>query len=158
MDIDDEKKAKGGEEAKDGKKEREGAGGDKETAAAESKRKIEKEKVGYELENMSRVLPGQLKHISFPGPRYKPVKKVGSLLRLFFLFFANKYCALAHRWTPSTPRQPAQGAQGADRREAEENYYREGSVRHNGSSSSGGGGGILEGPLGGRLARHALCS
>jgi len=39
------------------------------------KKKVEKEKVGYELENMSRVLPGQLKFISFPDPRYEPVKK-----------------------------------------------------------------------------------
>ena len=37
---------------------------------------IEKEKVGYSLENMSRVLPPQVKHISFPSERYVPVKKV----------------------------------------------------------------------------------
>ena len=43
------------------------------------KRKMEKEKVGYDLENMSRVLPGQLKFISFlPDSRYEPVKKVTS--------------------------------------------------------------------------------
>ncbi|KAJ4989796.1 proteasome/cyclosome [Stagonosporopsis vannaccii] len=47
-----------------------------EGAAAESpKKKAEKEKVGYELENMSRVLPAQVKHISFPGDRFIPVKK-----------------------------------------------------------------------------------
>lgn len=41
------------------------------------KKKVEKEKVGYELENMSRVLPGQIKYISFsPTGRYQPVKKV----------------------------------------------------------------------------------
>ena len=40
------------------------------------KKRIEKEKVGYELENMSRVLPAQLKFISFPDSRYEPVKKV----------------------------------------------------------------------------------
>ncbi|KAF1941549.1 26S proteasome regulatory complex, non-ATPase subcomplex, Rpn2/Psmd1 subunit [Clathrospora elynae] len=39
------------------------------------KKKAEKEKVGYELENMSRVLPPQVKHISFPSERYVPVKK-----------------------------------------------------------------------------------
>jgi 26S proteasome regulatory subunit N2 len=50
---------------------------DKEEAlAAETKKKAEKEKVGYELENMSRVLPGQVKFISFPEERYVPVKKV----------------------------------------------------------------------------------
>lgn len=47
---------------------------DKETSAA---KKLEKEKAGYELENMSRVLPGQVKYISFPSEgRYQPVKKV----------------------------------------------------------------------------------
>jgi 26S proteasome regulatory subunit N2 len=50
-----------------------------EAAAAKegtSKKKIEKEKVGYDLENMSRVLPAQIKYISFPADgRYQPVKK-----------------------------------------------------------------------------------
>jgi len=41
----------------------------------DTKKKPEKEKVGYEIANMSRVLPGQLKYISFPAGRYKPVKK-----------------------------------------------------------------------------------
>ncbi|MCJ1308853.1 proteasome regulatory particle base subunit [Agyrium rufum] len=41
----------------------------------ELRRRMEKEKVGYELENMSRVLPAQLKFISFPDSRYTPVKK-----------------------------------------------------------------------------------
>ena len=41
------------------------------------KRKMEKEKVGYDLENMSRVLPAQLKFITFlPDSRYEPIKKV----------------------------------------------------------------------------------
>lgn len=44
-------------------------------AEQSSKKKIEKEKVGYELENMSRVLPPQVKYISFPSERYVPVKK-----------------------------------------------------------------------------------
>lgn len=38
--------------------------------------KMEREKVGYDIENMSRVLPAQLKFISFPNGRYEPVKKV----------------------------------------------------------------------------------
>ena len=38
------------------------------------KKKMEKEKVGYNLDNMSRVLPAQLKFVSFHG-RYEPVKK-----------------------------------------------------------------------------------
>ena len=40
------------------------------------KKKVEKEKVGYSLENMSRVLPAQIKFISFPDGRYQPVKKL----------------------------------------------------------------------------------
>lgn len=49
---------------------------DGDTSAAEvAKKKLEKEKVGYDLDNMSRVLPAQLKFISFPSGRYKPVKK-----------------------------------------------------------------------------------
>jgi len=75
MDVDDER-AKGAEEPKD-KKEGEGsASAEKDPpSAAESKKKVEKEKVGYEMENMSRVLPGQLKYISFPDARYRPAKK-----------------------------------------------------------------------------------
>lgn len=68
MDVDEEKKT---EEAKDKKE-----GQEKEAAAStDTKKKPEKEKVGYEIENMTRVLPGQLKYISFPAGRYKPVKK-----------------------------------------------------------------------------------
>ncbi|GAM89363.1 hypothetical protein ANO11243_074000 [Dothideomycetidae sp. 11243] len=44
--------------------------------AEKIKRKVEREKVGYDLENMSRVLPAQIKYISFPADgRYRPVKK-----------------------------------------------------------------------------------
>lgn len=39
------------------------------------KKKMEREKVGYSLENMTRVLPAQLKFVSFPDSRYEPVKK-----------------------------------------------------------------------------------
>lgn len=38
-------------------------------------KKPKKEKVGYNLSNMSRVLPAQLKYLSFPDTRYKPVKQ-----------------------------------------------------------------------------------
>jgi 26S proteasome regulatory subunit N2 len=65
MDVDDEPKKN------------EKAEGDEGTPAAEtSKKKVEKEKIGYDLENMSRVLPAQIKYISFPEERYVPVKKV----------------------------------------------------------------------------------
>ncbi|KAG9536102.1 26S proteasome regulatory complex, non-ATPase subcomplex, Rpn2/Psmd1 subunit, partial [Aureobasidium melanogenum] len=41
-----------------------------------TKKKAEREKVGYDLENMSRVLPAQIKYISFAQDgRYQPVKK-----------------------------------------------------------------------------------
>ena len=46
------------------------------TAPEGLKKRMEKEKVGCELENMSRVLPAQLKFVSFPDSRYGPVKKV----------------------------------------------------------------------------------
>ena len=71
MEVDEEKEKK--DEAKDKKE-----GEDKDAAAAtpDTKKKPEKEKVGFEIETMSRVLPGQLKYISFPAGRYKPVKKV----------------------------------------------------------------------------------
>ena len=72
MDVDDDKDKKKDETSE--KKE----GEDKEATSAvtDTKKKPEKEKVGFEIENMSRVLPGQLKYISFPAGRYKPVKKV----------------------------------------------------------------------------------
>jgi 26S proteasome regulatory subunit N2 len=85
MDIDEDKKTKTGDDAKE-KKDGD-VSNDKETVVpTESKKKSEKEKVGYEIENMSRVLPGQLKFISFPAGRYKPVKKV------FIQFFYNITC------------------------------------------------------------------
>lgn len=56
------------------------------------KKKMEKEKVGYSLENMTRVLPAQLKFVSFPDSRYKPVKKpTGGVI-------------LLHDTTPSEPK------------------------------------------------------
>ncbi|KAF2453880.1 armadillo-type protein [Lineolata rhizophorae] len=62
------------DEKAEGEKKEEGAeGGKKEGEAGKKKGK---EKVGYEIENMSRVLPAQLKFISFPeGGRWVPVKK-----------------------------------------------------------------------------------
>lgn len=73
MDIDDDKSKKPAEEFKEKK---EGESEKEASVAPEPKKKADKEKVGYSLENMSRVLPGQLKFISFTGGRYKPVKKV----------------------------------------------------------------------------------
>lgn len=74
MDVDDKSK----DESKD-KKEVE----DKHSAPSpDTKKKPEKEKIGYELGNMSRVLPSQLKYVSFPSGRYRPVKKVSFELTL----------------------------------------------------------------------------
>lgn len=50
--------------------------GEKDNTPAEGlKKKMEKEKIGYEIENMSRVLPAQLKYLTFPDLRYEPVKR-----------------------------------------------------------------------------------
>lgn len=58
------------------KPEEEGKEGEKEGEKEGQKKKVEREKVGYELDNMSRVLPAQLKYLTFPDPRYEPVKRV----------------------------------------------------------------------------------
>jgi 26S proteasome regulatory subunit N2 len=71
MDVDEESKDKEGKS--DDKKTESDKEGSSPTEIA--KKKLEKEKVGYDIENMSRVLPAQLKFISFPSGRYKPVKK-----------------------------------------------------------------------------------
>ncbi|KAI1638353.1 26S proteasome regulatory complex, non-ATPase subcomplex, Rpn2/Psmd1 subunit [Biscogniauxia mediterranea] len=73
MDVDD--KAKPAEDKKD---EQTPGPGEKETSAppADGKKKSEKEKPGYDIENMTRVLPSQLKYISLAKGRYWPVKLV----------------------------------------------------------------------------------
>jgi 26S proteasome regulatory subunit N2 len=71
MDLDEEKGDKA--EKKDG------AEGEKISAGEAAKKKLEKEKVGYDIENMSRILPAQLKFLNFPSGRYKPVKKVSHI-------------------------------------------------------------------------------
>ena len=50
--------------------------GEKDSTPPESlKKKMEKERIGYEMKNMSRVLPAQLKHLTFTDSRYAPVKR-----------------------------------------------------------------------------------
>ena len=61
-------------EAKEGEKD-DDKKDEAEKPVEEKKKKIEKEKVGYDMSNMSRVLPGQLKYLSFPNQRWQPVKK-----------------------------------------------------------------------------------
>lgn len=52
---------------------------EQEKTAAAKKAKVEKETVGHMVENLSRVLPQQLRYISFPEDgRYVPVKKVSN--------------------------------------------------------------------------------
>ncbi|KAH9908842.1 26S proteasome regulatory complex, non-ATPase subcomplex, Rpn2/Psmd1 subunit [Xylariomycetidae sp. FL2044] len=76
MDVDD--RAKAADETGDKKEGETPAPAEKETSAppTDLRKKAEKEKPGYEIENMSRVLPGQLKYISLPKGRYWPVKLV----------------------------------------------------------------------------------
>lgn len=64
------------EDAKESEKKKESKEGEKEDTPAEGlKKKMEKEKVGYEMKNMSRVLPAQLKYLTFTDSRYAPVKR-----------------------------------------------------------------------------------
>ncbi|KAL8969671.1 MAG: hypothetical protein Q9183_001888 [Haloplaca sp. 2 TL-2023] len=78
MDLDEPAaKTEDGPEAEkaDGEK-ADGEKKESEAPAEGTKKKLEKEKVGYLMENMSRVLPAQRKFISFPSDgRYQPVKK-----------------------------------------------------------------------------------
>ncbi|KAI2604093.1 26S proteasome regulatory complex, non-ATPase subcomplex, Rpn2/Psmd1 subunit [Hypoxylon fragiforme] len=76
MDID--AKPKPSEDVKDRKDGETPAPGEKEssTPPTDVKKKSEKEKPGYDIENMSRVLPAQLKYISLAKGRYWPVKLV----------------------------------------------------------------------------------
>lgn len=50
---------------------------EKKEGESEKKKRADREKVGYELQNLSRVLPAQLPYIQFPSEgRWVPVKKV----------------------------------------------------------------------------------
>jgi len=70
MDIDDDSSKGKDEKADKSEGEKEG------TPSTETlRKKVEKEKVGYEMENMSRVLTPQVKYITFPEERYVAVKK-----------------------------------------------------------------------------------
>ncbi|KAI0204373.1 armadillo-type protein [Astrocystis sublimbata] len=74
MDVDDQ--AKPSDDNRE-KKEQTSLQAEKEASASlESKKKAEKEKPGYDIDNMTRVLPGQLKYISLAKGRYWPVKLV----------------------------------------------------------------------------------
>lgn len=73
MDTSEDTKREKGDDTEDRAKEGESA-----PSTARSKHKAEKERVGFEIDNMSRVLPAQLKYTSFPGGRYTPVKKVSA--------------------------------------------------------------------------------
>ncbi|KAF4120387.1 26S proteasome regulatory subunit N2 [Geosmithia morbida] len=71
MDIDDDKKD-------DQTTKEPGATGDDAAAnkdTSDSKKEPEKEKAGFDIDNMTRVLPSQLKYLSIPAGRYRLVKK-----------------------------------------------------------------------------------
>lgn len=81
---------------------------------ATKKAKLEKESAGYMTENLSRVLPQQLKYISFPEDgRYAPVKKVRKDPSLFQMNVILKNdliqptggILLLHDRTPDQPAQ-----------------------------------------------------
>jgi 26S proteasome regulatory subunit N2 len=72
MDVDE--KAKASEENKDKEEQTQGQSEKETSASPDAKKKLEKEKPGYEIDNMSRVLPAQLKYISLSKGRYWPVK------------------------------------------------------------------------------------
>ena len=84
MEIDnkaDEAEADASEESKGGEDMVKEESDSAEQTKKKEKKEAEREKVGYDLENMSRVLPAQLKFISFPESRYEPVKKVSVCCR-----------------------------------------------------------------------------
>ncbi|KAH6645499.1 armadillo-type protein [Truncatella angustata] len=68
MDIDESKKPE------DAKKDGEAVTDKESSPTTETKKKEQREKPGYDIDNMSRVLPGQLKYISPIKGRYWPVK------------------------------------------------------------------------------------
>ncbi|KAL2890508.1 26S proteasome regulatory subunit rpn2 [Ceratocystis lukuohia] len=77
MDIDDEKEKKLAEDETNSEDKGDKKEGDSSatTPGTDAKKRNEKEKAGFDMDNMSRILPGQLKYISFPAGRYQPVKK-----------------------------------------------------------------------------------
>lgn len=78
---------------KDGEAEDKEESGEKDGPAKSVKAKLEKEKIGYDLDNISRVLPSQLRYISFPSGRYTPVKKVRGFSRSHTGVLANIMCS-----------------------------------------------------------------
>jgi len=72
------------EETKEGEGEKKETEGERKEGENDKKKRVEKEKVGYELTNLSRVLPEQLRYINFlEDGRYEPVKKVYHTHALF---------------------------------------------------------------------------
>ena len=116
--------------------EKEGEGADEEkmdvdaeedvSAEAETKEK-ETEKVGFEVPNMSRVLPSQVKFLRFAEQgRWRPVKKVipPSPLPLTSICYVptNARMYLANRWRHPPPGHAAAPAQAPARAEGEETH------------------------------------
>jgi len=91
------------------------------------KAKLEKEKVGYELDNISRVLPAQLRYISFPEGRYVPIKKVRSL---FGILVHKLTIFLANWWRCPPHRHPANRGEIASRTSSQEDPTQSGTRHH----------------------------
>lgn len=68
--VKDDAEVKDKEKTKDESDKKEG-----EATTEVQRKKVEKEKIGYDISNMSRVLPAQLKYLTFPDTRYQPVKR-----------------------------------------------------------------------------------
>ncbi|KAL6716527.1 proteasome regulatory particle base subunit [Lecanora helva] len=75
------------------------------------KKKMEKEKVGYTLDNMTRLLPAQLKFISFPDARWKPVKPPTGGVILVNDTMPNEPVQLLEMKRVKKPAQPAAAPQ-----------------------------------------------
>ncbi len=81
MDVDEEQAVESDQKPKAAEDSK--AGGDRDASTGETSKKKadkERERVGYDVMNMSRVLPAQLQHLTLPEARYEPVKAVSDKL------------------------------------------------------------------------------
>jgi 26S proteasome regulatory subunit N2 len=74
----------------------------KDATPSSTRKNPPKERVGYEIETMSRVLPPQLKYISFAHERYKPVKKVNILSTLPIVHPVSMIALTLYHWSQPT--------------------------------------------------------
>jgi len=74
----------------------------KDATPSSTRKNPSKERVGYEIETMSRVLPPQLKYISFAHERYKFVKKVNILSTLPVIHPVSMIMLTFYHWSQPT--------------------------------------------------------